>query len=97
LFVRNEVEQGADLWQTLKKVKLITPTEGDLMEAAQSVGNRPWAMGQLATCKRRRMCGRLELLRQLVEPAAVLLLGGVVLTICLSGFVPLVELIMSST
>ncbi len=96
LFVRNEVEQGADLWDTLQKVKLLTPTEGELMEAAQNVGNRPWAMGQLATCKRRRMCGRLELLRQLVEPAVVVLLGVVVLTICLGGFVPLIKLIMNS-
>ena len=95
LFVRNEIEQGADLWVTLQEVKLLTPADVALMEASQNVGNRPWAMGQLATCKRRRMRERLELLSQLVEPVGVLLLGGVVLTVCLAGFVPLVKMIMN--
>ncbi len=96
LFVRNEVEQGADLWATLRKVKLLTPAEVALMEASAKVGNRPWAMGQLAACKRRRMRRRLELLGQLVHPAAVLLLGGVVFVMFLSVFVPLVKIILYS-
>ena len=96
LFVRNELEQGADLWATLRNVKLLTPAEVALMEASEKVGNRPWAMGQLATCKRRRMRRRLELLDQLVEPAAILLLGGVVFTLVLGGFVPLVQIIFHS-
>ena len=97
LFVRNEIEQGADLWDTLQKVKLLTPNEGDLLQAAQQVGNRPWAMAQLATCKRRRMCGRLDLARQLVEPASVVLLGVVVLAVCLGGFVPILKIVMTLT
>jgi type IV pilus assembly protein PilC len=96
LYVRNEVEQGANLWATLRKVKLLTPAEVLLMEASEKVGNRAWAMTQLATCKRRRMRRRLELLGQLVEPVTVLLLGGAVFTMCLGVFVPLVKMILYS-
>jgi type II secretory pathway component PulF len=95
LFVRNEVEQGADLWNTLRKVKLLTRAEVALLEASQKVGNLAWAMTQLATCKRRRMRSRMELLGQLVEPAAVLLMGGIVFVICLMAFSPLVNLILN--
>lgn len=93
LFVRNEVEQGADLWNTLRKVKLLTLAEVALLEAAQKVGNLAWAMAQLAVCKRRRKRSRMELLGQLVEPVAALLLGGLVLAICLMAFAPLLGLI----
>ena len=95
LFVRNEVEQGADLWSTLRTVKLLTSAEVTLIEISEKVGNRSWAMAQLAASKRRRMQRRLELLSQLVEPVSVVLLGGAVLTICLGGFVPLIKMIMN--
>jgi MSHA biogenesis protein MshG len=94
LFVCNEVEHGADLWATLQTVKLLTPAEVALMEASEKVGNRPWVMAQLASGKRRRMRRRLELLGQLVEPAVVLLVAGVVFTMCLGVFVPLAKMIL---
>ena len=94
LFVRNEIEQGADLWATLRTVKLLTPAEITLMEAAEKVGNRPWAMEQLAMSKRRRMRRRLELLGQLESPVAVLCLGGAVFAVCLGVFAPLVKIIL---
>jgi type II secretory pathway component PulF len=96
LFVRNEVEQGADLWDTLRAVKLLTSTDVALMETSEKVGNGPWAMGQLATCKRRQVRRRLELFSQLAEPFSVLLLGGVVFTMCLAVFVPLLKMIFYS-
>ena len=96
LFVRNEVELGADLWSTLAAVKLLTPAEVALMESSQKVGNRPWAMRQLATAKRRRIRRRLELLDQLASPLAILLLGAVVLTVSMGVFVPLVQMSLYS-
>lgn len=97
LFVRNEVEQGANLWDTLRRVNLLTIAEVALMEASEKVGNRAWAMAQLATSKRRRARRRLELLGQLVHPFAILLLGGVILTICLGVFAPYLEILFAST
>lgn len=96
LFVCNEVEHGADLWATLQAVKLLTPAEVALMQASEKVGNRPWVMAQLAGCKRRRMRRRQELLGQLIEPVMVLLVAGVVFTMCLGVFVPLVKMILYS-
>jgi type II secretory pathway component PulF len=97
LYVRNEVEQGADLWITLRKVNLLTPAEVAVMEASQKVGNRPWAMAQLARCKRRRIRRRLELAGQLLEPVTVLLLGGVVLALFWSVLSPIVEILWHLT
>jgi len=96
LFVCSEVEHGADLWATLGTVKLLTSAEVTLMEVSEKVGNRPWAMAQLATSKRHRIRRRLELLGQMAEPVTVLLLGGAVFTICLGCFVPFVKLILYS-
>jgi type II secretory pathway component PulF len=96
LFARNEVEQGANLWDTLRRVKLLTPAEVALMEASEKVGNRAWAMSQLATCKRRRVQRQLELLGQLVHPFAILLLGGVIFTICLGVFAPYLEILFAA-
>ena len=93
--MRNEVEQGADLWSTLRRVKLLAPAEITLLEASQKVGNLAWAMAQLAKCKRRRMQSRIEFLGQLVEPVVILLLGGIVLATCLMAFSPLVNLIVN--
>ncbi len=96
LFVCNEVEHGADLWATLQAVKLLTPAEVALMEASEKVGNRPWAMAQLASSKRRRMLCRLELVGDLVEPVTILLLAGAVFTMCLSVFGPFLMMILHS-
>jgi type II secretory pathway component PulF len=97
LFVRNEVEQGASLWGTLQRTKLLAPTEVALLEASEKVGNRPWAMAQLVMCKRRRMQRRLELAGQVVEPVAVLLLGGVVLALFLGILSPVVNIMWHLT
>jgi type II secretory pathway component PulF len=96
LFVRNEVEQGASLWPTLQRVKLLTAAEVALVQSAEKVGNCAWAMAQLAMLKRRRVRRRLEFLGQLLHPAAVLVLGGVVFAMFLSVFVPLTKMILSS-
>lgn len=96
LFVCNEVEHGADLWGTLGKVNLLTPTEVSLMETSEKVGNRPWTIAQLATIKRRRLRHRVELVSHLASPIAILLLGGVVFALCLGVFGPLVKMILAS-
>ena len=97
LFVRNEIEHGADVWNTLQTVSLLTPAEVVLMEASEIVGNRAWAMEQLATSKRRQIRRRLEWLDKLVSPVAVLGLGGAVFAMCLGVFVPLTKMILNWT
>ena len=95
LFVRNEVEQGADVWHSLTTVGLLTPPEMRLLESAERVGNQPWALQQLVGGKRRRSRRRLEQLSALVLPMLVGLLGLVVLIYGLVVFLPLTGLIES--
>jgi type II secretory pathway component PulF len=93
LFIRNEVEQGADLWQSMTGAGLLGRNEGELLRTADRVGNRPWVLGQLAAGKKRRTTRRLERLSELFLPAMLLLLGAFVLFQALSIFTPMVDLI----
>jgi type II secretory pathway component PulF len=95
LFVRNELEQGEDLWQSLTNVGLLGPAEVRLLEAAERVGNRPWALAQIVGVKKRRTRRRFEWLAELLLPAVVLMLGVFVLVQALSIFQPLLTLIES--
>ena len=93
LFVRNEVEQGADVWQSMAAVDLITPPELRLLKTTERVGNRAWVLGQLAAVKTARTQRRLAFLAQWMLPALVLLLGLIVLSQALMVFQPLVRMI----
>jgi len=95
LFVRNELEQGEDLWQSLANVELLGPEEVYLLEAAERVGNRPWALAQIVGVKKRRTRRRFEWLSELLLPALVIVLGVFVLVQALSIFQPLLTLIES--
>lgn len=93
LYVRNEVEQGAEVWQSMSAVDLVTPAEKRLLYTADRVGNRSWILGQIAAVKQGRTRRRWAVAAELVLPALVLILGGVVLFQALTIFAPLVRLI----
>jgi type II secretory pathway component PulF len=93
LFVRNEVEQGADLWGSLRHSGLLTPPEEKLLITADRVGNRPWMLRLLAAWKKRRTLRKLDRLSELLLPVLVIALGAFVLLQALSVLAPLVQLI----
>ncbi len=93
LFVRNEVEQGVDLWQSMNDVDLITNPEARVLSMSERVGNRSWALMQLAYGKNRGAMRYLERMSQLVLPVVVLLMGIFVLIQALGVFMPLTKLI----
>jgi type II secretory pathway component PulF len=93
LYVRNEVEQGADVWQSMSDVDLLTPAETRLLKTADRVGNRSWILAQLAAVKQGRTIRRWAVIAQMVLPILVLFLGMVVLFQALTIFAPLVKLI----
>ena len=95
LFVRNEVEQGADVWQTMSAVDILTQPEVRAIATAERVGNRPWTLMQLAGGKRRRTVWRLDQLSELILPAVVIVVGAFVLLQGLSMFLMLTQLIHS--
>jgi len=95
LFVRNEVELGAEVWQSMSKVGLLAVPEVRLLKAAERVGNRPWALKQLVGNKRRRAVRWLEQAAEFLLPALVVLLGVFVLFQSLTVFGPLTQIIKS--
>jgi type II secretory pathway component PulF len=95
LYVRNEMEQGADVWQSMSAGGLIAPREAAFLNTAERVGNRPWALEMLSTSKRRRTLRRLERLSELLLPAVVLVFGAFVLLQALALFTPLVTILFS--
>lgn len=95
LFIRNELEHGADVWQSMATVGLLSPPEAHLLATADRVGNRPWVLKQVALVKKRRTTRHLGQLSELALPVVILVLGAYVLLQALSVFSPLVHLIYS--
>jgi type II secretory pathway component PulF len=93
LFVRNEMEQGSDVWRSLEDAGLLTAPEENLLTSADRVGNRPWTLHRLAACKKRRTWRTLERMSEMVLPAVVVLLGAFVLFQALAIFMPLVQIV----
>lgn len=94
LFVRNEMEQGAAPWQSLAAVGIITPADEALLASADLVGNRPWALEQLAAAKKRRTWRRLNRAGDLLLPMMVMLLGLFVLLQGLAILTPVIYIVM---
>ncbi len=93
LFVRNEVEQGADLWQSMSSVDIISEADVRALDLSERLGNRSWVLAQLAAAKSRRAFRTLDYIAQLVLPVVVLLFGLFVLFQALALFAPLTNLI----
>jgi type II secretory pathway component PulF len=95
LFVRNEVEQGADVWHSMATAGMVTPPEVRVLETAERVGNRPWALKQLALGKERRTMRRLDRLSELLLPLLVVAMGAFVLLQAITIFLFLAKTIES--
>jgi type II secretory pathway component PulF len=93
LFVRNEMEQGTDVWQSMASIGLLTPPERKVMETADRIGNRPWALEQIALVKRRKTLRRMSRWSELLLPIAILGLGAFVLMQALGVFSPLIQIL----
>jgi type II secretory pathway component PulF len=95
LFIRNEMEQGADPWQSMAKLGLLSPPEVHALETAERIGNRSWVLNQLARLKKRRTARRLAHLSELTLPLVILLMGAFVLFQAVGIFSSLAHLIYS--
>jgi type II secretory pathway component PulF len=93
LFVRNEVEQGADVWPSLAAVKMLTPAEVDLLDSSERMGNQAWVLRQLVAAKKGRATRRRERTSELAVPAIVFVMAGIVVFQALTVFQPLTRII----
>jgi type II secretory pathway component PulF len=95
--VLDDVRKGADCWKSLRDHGLIRPADAAVLEAASRVGNLPWALRQTAESGERRLGYRLQLWLQLLFPAVVLAMGGLVGLLVAAFFLPLITLIRALT
>jgi type II secretory pathway component PulF len=95
LFVRNEVEQGADVWQSMAGVGLISTPEAQLLAGSQSGGNLAWLLRKVVDAKQRRTTRRGEWAAEIAMPLLVLAMAALVLFQALTVFQPLTRIISS--
>lgn len=95
--VLRDAEAGADWCESLERNGLIRQAELAVLEAAQRVGNLPWALREMAESSRRRLTYRLYALIQVLFPLAILALGLLVLAYVVGYFMPIIALIERMT
>jgi type II secretory pathway component PulF len=88
-----DIESGGDWAGALRGRGLIRRSDYALLQAAQRVGNLPWAMQEMADSNRRRFIYRLQATVQAVFPPMVIVFGLIVMFIAVAVFLPLVALI----
>ena len=79
LFVRNEMEQGTSAWESMASTGLLDENEAHVLELSEKVGNRPWALKELARAKRQRTIRRIATWSKFAMPVVILLMGVFVL------------------
>lgn len=97
LYVRNELEQGSDLWTALKSVRLLNDAEFRVMQTSEKLENAPWLLKQLAAEKRTRTLRRLEYWQRMMTPLFAILLGAFVLLQAVAVFSMLTNLTFGLT
>jgi type II secretory pathway component PulF len=89
------IENGVGWVDALRRRGLIGRTDADVLDAAQRVGNLPWAMRTLAEGHDRRIGYRLQAISQALLPLIVVGVGALVGFVAVSYFYPLITLIQS--
>jgi type II secretory pathway component PulF len=90
-----EVAAGANWISSMSKHHLIGRRDAAVIEAAQRVGNLPWALRELADSNERQMVYRLDTAMNVLAPFALLVWGAIILFLMVGFFMPLVVVIMS--
>jgi len=87
------VHSGNDCWTALRQQGVLTAREQAVLQSASRVGNLPWTLKEVSTSIERRLSYRLMAWAQWIEPAVVLVIGGMVMFIMVALFMPLVKLL----
>lgn len=91
--VCRDVQAGLPWCDSLQRRGLVTAGEAAVLQAAERVGNLPWALSEMASGSRRRLVYRLQALLQIAFPCVVGVLGLVVMWVGLALFLPLIHLV----
>lgn len=90
LYVRNEMEQGADAWSALAETHLLSDQESKSI-GSLSADTRSWGMDRLADQKQQWINRRLHNSAQWIRTIAILAFGAIVLWICVAFINPLID------
>jgi len=93
LFVRNEVEQGADVWSSMVEARMLSADESQALVRSVDTASRVWTMERLAELRREQAARRIEMVVDLLHPALALVLAAGVLLFALATLVPLIKII----
>ncbi len=88
-----DIQTGRDWCESLRRHDLIRQPELAILQAAQRVGNLPWAMHEMAASSRRRLAYRVQAIAQFLFPPIVILMGLMVMFVVVALFIPLIALI----
>ena len=91
--VENDVAAGKRCWPALHSAGLINHQELAVLDAAERVGNLPWALDELSESIQRRQRFRLLAWCETLWPFCVVAVGALVCWICVAFFMPLVQLL----
>lgn len=92
LYVRNELDHGAELFESLAGVGLATPAEVEALQRAPVDEGPGWTLRQLAEARRRRVFSRVDALLDFVFPAIVIVLGVFVAFVAAAMLSPLTSM-----
>lgn len=93
LFVRNEIEQGADTWLAMREAGLLTSIEAEALRASPDPAAQSWTLERLAGLRRRHATDRFRLGVALLHPLVMLLLAACMLVIAAGMLGPLIHMI----
>ncbi|TWU28056.1 type II secretion system F family protein [Bythopirellula polymerisocia] len=93
LFVRNEIEQGTDVWDSMATARLLSPQESCALDNSTSSESRAWSMTQLAQLRQGRVAGRIEIVVTFLQALVILLLAGAVLLVAIACLSPLIDMV----
>jgi type II secretory pathway component PulF len=91
--VRNAVEEGEPLAESLRRGGLLRPALAPLVQAAERARNLPWALAELADYLSGRAARFLQRISQVVFPTSVVAIGALVGVMVGAMFLPLVALL----
>jgi type II secretory pathway component PulF len=88
-----DIQAGGDWCESFRRHDLIRRPELAILQAAQRVGNLPWALHEMADSARRRLAYRVQAIVQFLFPPIVICMGMIVMFIVVALFLPLIALI----
>jgi type II secretory pathway component PulF len=88
-----DTESGGDCWKSLLNRGFLSRRDLALIEAAQRVGNLPWALREIADVREKRYVFRVDTMAQLFRPVPIIAVGLFVGWVCIAMFMPVVKLV----